>query len=194
MYLSSPPATLLLSILPYSNSLYLSIFLRLDAIELLRKYISSDSRNGGKRGDTAPYPILLPPPPTPVSLDAIFTCGGGEEITVKAREFAFVEISRIPADTTPLFPSSPRPYLPFPSLPPFFRFQTQFVCLRDRISSSDLKCLSKTRKCLSCVFLPPPLTRACSVFANFSHSRTTFVHYHPAFKTPLNYRIEKDSE
>jgi hypothetical protein len=27
-------------------------------------------------------------------LDAIFTCGGGEEITVKAREFAFVEISR----------------------------------------------------------------------------------------------------
>lgn len=134
----------------------------------------------------------LPPPPTPVSLDAIFTCGGGEEITVKAREFAFVEISRIPADTTPLFPSSPRPYLPFPSLPPFFRFQTQFVCLRDRISSSDLKCLSKTRKCLSCVFLPPPLTRACSVFANFSHSRTTFVHYHPAFKTPLNYRIEKD--
>lgn len=129
---------------------------------MLRKYISSDSRNGGKRGDTAPYPILLllhppsPHPPTPVSLDAIFTCGGGEEITVKAREFAFVEISRIPADTTPLFPSSPRPYLPFPSLPPFFRFQTQFVCLRDRISSSDLKCLSKTRKCLSCVFLPPP--------------------------------------
>lgn len=155
MYLSSP----LLSVLPYSNSLYLSIFLRLDAIELLRKYISSDSRNGGKRGDTA----ALPP-----RLDAIFTCGGGEEITVKAREFAFVEISRIPADTTPLFPSAPRPYLPFPSLPPFFRFQTQFVCLRDRISSLDLKCLSKTRKCLSYVF--PRLMRACSVFAKFSNS------------------------
>lgn len=108
------------------------------------------------------------PPYHPVSLDAIFTCGGGEEITVKAREFAFVEISRIPADTTPLFPSAPRPYLPFPSLPPFFRFQTQFVCLRDRISSLDLKCLSKTRKCLSYVF--PRLMRACSVFAKFSNS------------------------
>lgn len=93
LYLSSPHP------LSYSNSLYLSIFLRLDAIELLRKYISSDSRNGGKRGDTAA--------PSPCLLDAIFTCGGGEEITVKAREFAFVEISRIPADTTPLFPSVP---------------------------------------------------------------------------------------
>lgn len=58
-----------------------------------------------------PLPPSLPlPHPSPLHLlDAIFTCGGGEEITVKAREFAFVEISRIPADTTPLFP---RPYLP----------------------------------------------------------------------------------
>jgi len=99
------------------------------------------------RGTAESEAIRRPYPPSrPVSLDAIFTCGGGEEITVKAREFAFVEISRIPADTTSLFPSAPHPYLPFPSLPPFFRFQTQFVCLRDRISSLDLKCPSKTRK------------------------------------------------
>lgn len=128
------------SIHPYSNSLYLSIFLRLDAIELLRKYISSDSRNGGKRGDTAPSSCSPPPSFPPFSkgnpLDAIFTCGGGEEITVKAREFAFVEISRIPADTTPLFP---RPYLPFLSPSALSSgFQTQFVYLRSRIFPRDL--------------------------------------------------------
>lgn len=71
------------------------------------------------RGTAESEAIRRPPRPfSPFrpsrSLDAIFTCGGGEEITVKAREFAFVEISRIPADTTPLFP---RPtYPPFLSL------------------------------------------------------------------------------
>lgn len=92
--------------------------------------------------------------PIPRLLDAIFTCGGGEEITVKAREFAFVEISRIPADT-PLPPFllllSPVPISllsnPYVSLDPsLFRFQTQFVYLRDNarksLSPSDLDWLS----------------------------------------------------
>lgn len=75
------------------------------------------------------------PPSLPRLLDAIFTCGGGEEITVKAREFAFVEISRIPADTTPLFLSVPRSDLPIPAtLPSLLRFQIQFVYLRGRES------------------------------------------------------------
>ena len=80
--------SLLLTPLPLFRPCFhsFSIFLRLDAIELLRKYISSDSRSGGKRSDTVPTHWF----------DAIFTWNGVEEITVKARKFAFVEISRMP--------------------------------------------------------------------------------------------------
>lgn len=107
----------------------------------------------GTAESEAIQPLSLPPSPSPRLLDAIFTCGGGEEITVKAREFAFVEISRIPADTTPLFPPSrfpSPPIYPFPSpLPSLFRFQTQFVYLRGRIFSFNLECPSKTQKSVS---------------------------------------------
>ena len=118
-----------------------SIFLRLDAIELLRKYISSDSRSGGKRSDTVPTHWF----------DAIFTWNGVEEITVKARIFAFVEISRMPllplyffpplplSFLTPLFLTSNAPLTPplslslSHSLPPLSglssQFQNQFVYL-----------------------------------------------------------------
>lgn len=106
---------------PLSPPLPSSIFLQLDPIELLRKYISSDSRSGGKRSDTVHPPIHR-------WFDAIFTWNGAEEITVKARKFAFVEISRMP----PLYHSAsffPPFFLFSPSLPPYRSYTTEPLTL-----------------------------------------------------------------
>lgn len=144
-YLSSPHP------LSYSNSLYLSIFLRLDAIELLRKYISSDSRNGGKRGDTAA--------PSPVCLMRFSRAAVARKLQWKRENSLSSKFREYPPIPLHFFRPPRYSYLPFPSLPSLFRFQTQFVYFRDRISPLDLECLSKTRKCLTyvtfsfCVFL-----------------------------------------
>lgn len=138
----------LLSSFPSSRTLILSICLSF-----------SDSMQSSCFGNilvrihgTAESEAIRPPSP-PRLVDAIFTCGGGEEITVKAREFAFVEISRIPADTTPLFPSAPHPDLSHSHLYRLSLPVSDTICTssRPRIFSSDLKYPSKTRKCLSYV-------------------------------------------